>query len=244
MRYFIIVLLGIFLSFISCSDPDFVSRNVGRTSETTFNVDTTVENKGKHITSLGELRVLFIFSQFSNDTSSGSSWPSSTVELPHWTNKIINQSPIPKFESDNLTKYFFEMSRGNLMLYGDVYPKPVIPKYPQEKYKSVSEVNYEILSALDDEIDYSKYDHWSNGDNYRFIEAQDGKVDMIFIVYRNFENRLFFDKAWTGAAYLYLTEDIITNDGVKIATGRLDRGSGIQSRGGKSGFEYIKYVLA
>ena len=244
MRYFTLTIYIIYLLAISCSDQGSLSRNVESVADRQFKVDTTIANRGKHVTSKGELKVLFIFSQFSDDTTASKSWKFKNGDLPNWGGNIINSSNIPNFQSNNLSQYFYEMSFGNLMIYGDVYPKLVIPKYSQDKYKSIAEVNYEILSNLDDEIDYSQYDNWSKGDNYEFVKEKDGRVDMIFILYRNFEDRLFFDKKWTGAAHLYLTEDINTNDGVKISTGRLDRGSGIQSRRGKSGFEYIKYVLA
>jgi len=136
------------------------------------------------------------------------------------------------------------MSQGKFFLYGDVYPEVVIPDQEQSKYKSIMEVNDEIIKRIDYAVDFSKYDNWSKNKNGKYVNEPDGKVDVLFLVYRDFENRLFFNNGWTGIAHLYLTKDILTNDGVKITSGRLDNGSGIQSRGGKNGYTYMKYVLA
>jgi M6 family metalloprotease-like protein len=204
-----------------------------------------LDNNGKYVTSVGELRTLVVYVTFADDASTKSdAWKFSKTQLPVWANKMINSSTKLSFPNQSLAQYFYEMSRGNLMLYGDIYPKVIIPEHNQKHYKSISDVNHEILTRLDDEIDYSKYDNWSKGKDGKYLNEPDGKVDVIFIVYRNFENRLFFNNGWTGVAHLYLPKDVVTNDNVTIAGGRLDKGSGIQSRGGKAGFTYMKYVLA
>lgn len=242
MRNAFVIALIIFTIY-SCS-----FHNTGNNSEKPgfklFKVDNSLKNKGHSITSLGELRTLLIYAEFADDTVKSESWPLGKKNPPIWAQNMINRSALLSSPSDNLTKYFYEMSNGNLLLYGEVYPKTIIPKYKQENYKSIADVNTEIIGRLDDEIDFSIYDNWARTNDGKFIHRADGKVDLIFIIYRNFENRLFFNNGWTGAAHLYLTENFKTNDGVEISTGRLDNGSGIQSRGGKNGFNYIKYVLA
>jgi len=210
-----------------------------------FKTNPELENKGKFVTSTGELRVLFVYIMFADDSDTKSdAWTFSKTQLPDWSTKMINSSTELEFSNDNLTQYFYEMSRGNFMLYGDVFPEIIVPKHDQKYYKSISDVNLEVLTTLDGEIDYSKYDNWSKGKNGKYINKPDGQVDVIFLVYRNFEDRLYFNNGWTAIAHMYLTKDMETNDGVKIKTGRLDKGSGIQSRGGKNGFTYMKYVLA
>ena len=239
---FKIVILLIFIS--SCTYYNFnSSKEVSKS--TLFKDNDTLENMGKYVTSKGELRTLIINVVFKDDTTTKSEgWKFSKTELPSWSQTLLNKTTELSFPYQNLTQYFFEMSNGNFMFYGDVYPKVVIPNYDQSHYKSIAEVNSEILTKLDSEIDFSKYDNWSKGDDRKFVNKPDGKVEMIFILYRNFENKLFFNKGWTGIAHLYLSEDIETDDGVKISTGRLDKGSGIQSRGGYNGYDYTKYVLA
>ncbi|MCB0731018.1 MAG: hypothetical protein KDC88_08295, partial [Ignavibacteriae bacterium] len=238
--------LTLFLSIILISSCSYfmAESTINDGSKTIFKSDYSLVNKGKYATSIGELRVLVIFAAFKDDTSTVSeSWKLNDVNL-NWKDKIVNSSTELNFSEKNLTQYFYEMSLGKFYLYGDVYPKVIIPQNNQTEYNSISEVNHEILLSLDKEVDFSKYDNWSRNNEKEFVNIPDGQVDQIFIVYRNFEDRLFFNNGWTGIAQLYLNEDIITNDGVKITTGRLDKGSGIQSRGGKHGFEYMKYILA
>jgi len=67
---------------------------------------------------------------------------------------------------------------------------------------------------------------------------------LVFLIYRNFANKLFYNQGWTGSAHFYMTKNIETNDGVTINTGRLHKGSGIQQRAGKHGFDYTKYISA
>ena len=214
-------------------------------SQELFKINKNIINNGKHVTSVGELRTLIVYAMFSdNNNVSSAAWNYSKEELPGWTKTMINNSTRLDFPTENLTHYFYEMSNGNLMLYGDVYPEVIIPKYPQKNYKSISEVNYEILSTIDKNVDYSKYDNWTRTKEGKYINVPDGKVDAIFVVYRDFENRLFFNNGWTGSAHFYLSENIITDDGVTINAGRLDLGSGVQTRAGKHGSTFLKYILA
>lgn len=201
---------------------------------------------GKAIPSEGTVKALFVFVQFDDDSTTKSKyWPYDTINLPSWTQQFVENKPTVHFKSNNLTQYFYEMSNGKLNLIGDVYPKPVRPLYDTEHYKNISEVNTEILERLDEKIDYSKYDNWSRDKNRRFIKKPDGKVDMIFLLYRNFPDRLFFNHGWTGIAHLYLSKrEIVTDDGVIIKRGSLDNGSGLIARGGKNGFYWLKYVAA
>ncbi len=210
-----------------------------------FITDTTFVNKGRYTTSAGELRTLFVFVDFQdNDTLNTPGWQWDKKTLPDWANTIVNKNIKLNFPHSNLTDYFYQMSQGKFFFYGDVYPEVVIPIYNQAKYKSIKEVNDEVIKLIDPKVDFSKYDNWSKNKKGKYINKPDGKVDVIFLVYRDFKNKLFFNKSWTGIAHLYLSNNYQTDDGVIIKTGRLDKGSGIQARGGKNGFTYIKYVLA
>ena len=191
------------------------------------------------------LKALFIFVQFDGDSKVKSkTWPYDTLSLPAWTKTFVNKESSRNFPVKNISQYYYEMSNGKFFLVGDIYPELVRPLYNQKHYKSISDVNYEILKQLDDKIDYSKYDNWSKGRDGYFVREPDKKVDMIYLIYRNFSNRLFFNNGWTGIAHLYLTKKIKTNDGVTITKGSLDRGSGIVIRGGKNGAYWLKYIAA
>jgi len=237
-----ITLLSVFL-LASCSNPHLDTTDYY--SVENFRLNKTTPNKGAHVTSKGELKALFIFVMFKDDSLTKSdAWKYSVKEIPSWTKEFVNQSEDKKFPNSNLTHYYYEMSQGNFLLYGDVYPKIIISDSTENKYKTIGQVNYEILKKLDDEIDYSKYDNWKRTSKGKFVNEPDGNVDMIFLIYRNFSNKLFFNNGWTGIANLYLNKNIETNDGVTIKTGRLHNGSGIQLRGGKHGYDYTKYVAA
>ncbi len=201
---------------------------------------------GNSIPSEGTVKALFIFIQFDDDSTTKSKfWPYDTINLPSWAKDFVSSHPTNKFKVNNLTQYFYEMSNGKLNLIGDVYPELVRPKYDMKEYKNISEVNTEILERLDKYIDYSKYDNWGRDKNRKFVRKPDGKVDMVFLLYRNFPNRLFFNNGWTGIARMYLTKrEIKTDDGVTIKSGSLSQGSGLIARGGKNGFEWFKYVAA
>lgn len=240
MKFLIANILSLFL--INCAfnpSEDETNNHIN-----IFKSNSKAENNGRYLTSVGELKVLIIYSMFMDDSTENINWKLDKTKLPNWGKDIVNNSTSLNFNKNNITQYFYEMSNGNFMFFGDVYPELIIPKHSQSKYKSIAEVNHEILTGLDSKINYSQYDNWSKDGNGKFINKPDGQVDLIIIVYRDFKDKLFFNNGWTGTAYLYLTKDIETNDNVKISTGRLDIGSGIQSRGAKNGFTYIKYVLA
>jgi len=230
------------ITFFSCT---FIPQKTKKNSNSKlYKTSSQIENKGNFTTSAGKLKVLFIFAKFKDDTVKSNGWKLEDKGLQDWATKIVNSDTEINFPSQNLTQYYYEMSNGNFFLYGNVYPKLVIPDLRQKEYKSIADVNSEILTKLDKEIDFSKYDNWSKGKDKKYVNKPDGKVDVIFIVYRNFIDKLFFNNGWTGIAHLYLHEDMKTNDGVTIKRGRLDAGSGIEVRGVKNGFTYIKYVLA
>jgi M6 family metalloprotease-like protein len=207
-----------------------------------FSVSISSERNGKHITAYGNVHALFVFIQFDDNYSLESQhWPFDTLALPEWSNKFIDDNIIAS-GYPNLTQYFDEMSNLKFKLTGKVFPKLVRPKFDQSKYQNIGEVNEEILHSIDIETDFSEFDNWTVKENSQFIDSADGIVDMIYLIYRDFENRLFFNQGWSGSAHLYLPNDIKTNDGVIIKKGQMK--SGIQMRGGKHGFHYSKYVAA
>ena len=211
----IFVSFALLISLIKCTATQSQSTQVY--SVENFKLNKSTPSKGVSITSKGKLKALFIFVIFKDDTLTKSAgWEYNTKALPNWATSIVNPSSDKKFPQTNLTHYFYEMSQGNFLLYGDVYPKIIIPDSTENKYKSIAQVNFEILNKLDDEIDYSQYDNWKRTKNGKFVEGADGNVDMIFLVYRNFSNKLFYNQGWTGSAHFYMTKNIKTNDGVTI----------------------------
>lgn len=200
-------------------------------------------NNGKHLTAYGELKALFLFVQFDNDSiNSSDGWAYDTLTLPDWCHHFVDTNSNEYSTDFNLSQYYREMSGNKFYLIGDVYPSVIRPNHDEDYYKNIGEVNSEILQSIDSVIDFSKYDNWTVAGSGSYINKPDGIVDMVFIIYRNFTNRLFFNNGWTGSAHFYLKENIETNDGVTINKGRMS--SGIQLRGGKHGFNYTVYTAA
>lgn len=73
-----------------------------------FKINTKIENKGRYVTSVGELLTLIVYVFFSDDAITKSdAWKFSKTKLPGWTQKMINQSTKLDFSEDNVTQYFY-----------------------------------------------------------------------------------------------------------------------------------------
>ena len=186
MKQLLQYLLLLFLFSCTFNPPETSQPKSGQL----FKKSQTIENKGKYVTSANELRVLFIYAMFSDDKLQSSGWELNKSILPNWGKDIVNSGTEIDFPKANLTQYFYEMSNGKFMLYGDVYPQIMVPNKNQSEYKNITEVNSEILKRIDKEVDFSKYDNWSKDKSGKYINQPDGKVDMIFILY-NTPRRLF-----------------------------------------------------
>ncbi len=189
---------------------------------------------GLNAPSNGIFKTLVVFVQFPDDSENTDGWPLNT--FPDWARHFVNENSGNYFPYYNLSQYFYEMSGGTFQLIGDVYPSVVIPDHPESYYSNISDVNQEVINKIDPYVDFSNYDHWSGANT-----GSDGKVDMIFMIYRNFSDSLINNASWTGIAMLSLNSDMDV-DGVTIERGY--PGSGVQMRGGKYGGTYTKFVAA
>lgn len=188
-------------------------------------------------------KVFVVFAQFKDDTKADTCWPLN--KFPYWAKDYISPTGSGPFAYNNLSQYFYAMSNGKFQVEGDVYNKLIITNHDENYYSSLGESNYEILTrvAADPAVDFSKYDNL-NGNTF----GKDGKVDLIFLIYRNSETSLFssFGRYYTAIAHLELSSTIYT-DGVRIESGGSNGyniGSGVQQRGGFNGKDYSMYVSA
>ena len=181
----------------------------------------------------GTLRVFVVFVQFKDDDSSSTAWPKN--QYPSWASGFVNTTVSNNYPYNNLSQYFDDMSNNTFHIIGDVYPYLVITNYDETNYSSIGAVNYEVLTKIDPDVDFSKYDNL-NGNSW----GSDGKVDFIYIIYRN--SKILFN--YTGIAHLSLSPTTYTtNDGVAIIDGGYI-GSGVQQRGGLNGATYTKFISA
>ncbi len=186
------------------------------------------------------IKVLVVFVQILGDDSTSTAWPDST--LPSWTTTFVNSTTGGTYSWNNLSQYFNEMSNGDFQVVGDVYDSLVITDDTLGSYNNIGEINYEVLNKIDPYVDFSEYDILDGNDF-----GSDGKVDFIYMIYRNVEKmyNMMYDRGYyTGIARLELS-DTIKTDGVEIYyDSTKDITGGIQMRNGYLGDEYTMYVAA
>ena len=232
MRYSILLLLFVQLIFLvnySLGSSD----GCGTISSITTN---TVPISGK-------IKIFVIFAQFKDDDSASVEWPVNT--FPNWANDFVSSNGTGPFAYNNLSQYFNSMSNGVFQVEGDVYNSLITTDENEDVYASIGEVNFEILTrvAADPSVDFSQYDNL-DGSSY----GHDGRVDLIYIIYRNSTSTLFVPagNSYTGIAHLELSNTINT-DGVSIVsggTGLSSIGSGVQQREGLNGRDFCVYIAA
>src|SRR5512147_1252078 len=117
---------------------------------------------GIHITSSGTLRVLIVFVSFHDDDTLHANWPAH--QPPLYLSQFIdpdtslrNQAPF------NLTRYFREMSLGQLNVVGEaVWLESQLSRYQYVNSGSYGLANWNALHELDSAVDFSLYDNWTN----------------------------------------------------------------------------------
>jgi len=127
------------------------------------------------------------------------------------------------------------MSNHTFQIIGDVYDNLVTTNLNENQYSSIGQVNREVLSRIDPEVNFSLYDNL-NGTSW----GKDGKVDLVFVIYRN-STSLMSD--YTGIALLEMSSSYTTNEGVTIQN-NWNIGGGVQMRGGFNGRDYTTYIAA
>lgn len=171
------------------------------------------------------LRALVVFVQFSNDKSDVINWQSG--KLPNYANNIFDDKVSKKYRDSTVSDYFSKMSNGKFDFIADVYPELI----RIDKDTTYGECNLQVLQKIDNEIkDFKKYDNWKN-ENGKFIFKEgngDSYIDMLFIIYRNTDNKKFGVAG--GMANLGFSKDFITHDKLKInGSGPGIQGSGVTS---------------
>jgi len=184
---------------------------------------------GIYITSTGVVKALVVFVQFSDDSDPNNHW--SPQQPPIFMNNIID-SDVNQNSTNylNFTNFFSQMSFGLLKVIGEA--KHIILPNTQQWYKVNKPqrrlIIKEVLTSLDNEINYYEYDNWSSSDVYDHENTPDGVVDMVIVVFRN---TAVLNWWWSGEASLgYGSSYTVENGNVTIKTGfGLNSGSGVTS---------------
>ncbi len=156
------------------------------------------------------LKILVIFAQFKDDNSApqNKEWP--VNQFPIWKNQFIAEkfSEIPQKEF-SISHYFYEMSYGQNLIIGKIFPEYVIVDLPVNS--SYAKANELILKEVDEKIDFREFDNWTIKTNANSFGEPDNIVDAVYIVYRSIPS-----VNWGGIAMLSTT--YTTQDGPRITS--------------------------
>lgn len=138
----------------------------------------------------GRIHALFIFAQFPDDNyqPADTRWPKGDmperVKEHTWVDSVWSENATPW----SMTDYFSQMSFNKLKFTGetDTITIPHTREWYYRNRKNYGAVNKDIIQTLDRRIDFSKFDNITKIRNYKFADTADGKVDIVFIIYRNF----------------------------------------------------------
>lgn len=187
----------------------------------------TVTRGGREITNQGTLRVLVVYVRFADDVLNTADWPNYAV-LPTWAQTLVDPSVPPlggTYTAKNLSDFFDRCSGGDgtgnlglLRVIGDVYY--VTTDGPRSAYGSDAAVHQHVWQKLDHpkgayRINFALYDNWkfmNNGEHYNHQNVPDGKVDYIFMNWR--ERSISYSSQVLGIKTL--SASFATNDGVTI----------------------------
>ena len=192
----------------------------------------------------GTIRVLIIFARFSDDTyePNNPNWKLSDTlaNFPEAQNIIDPFGVSPSnYKKGTLSHFFHKMSNGQLNFVGDIYPRVAIfPKtrlWYVQNGREFGHANADLLDSLnrdDPSLNFAIYDNntMGNGIHGSASNVPDGKVDMIYIIYRNIvmdlsasttptfqqANSIFKWQVWDGIASLSWSRPNLTLDGKTI----------------------------
>jgi len=201
---------------------------------TTTQADVLMNVGGKHLPASGTVRVLVVFAQFKDDQQdpTNPNWPLN--QLPAWSGQLFAGEQSNAYPEWTVSDYFSQMSNGRYHVIGDIYPKLVTTTLSSEQYAQFGMdfgvINQEILSSIDPEVDFTRYDRWSitrfNGNVFMY-EGRDGTAEMVMIIFRSIPSKPFGSTTvraalgyqWSAIALLGYGRSFVSNEGVVVKSG-------------------------
>jgi hypothetical protein len=180
-------------------------------------------HSGAHLPTTGVIRGMVLFVQMPNDATGDDQWP--LGGLPIWADRF----------SADVQRYYRDMSNGTLDLQLDVYDRPLIAPFSEDRYVEWGE-NYgdlikSLLDSVDTTTDFAEYDNWNTANRiYRTEPGSDGKVDLLLVIYRSVARLEFLPYSGVSDLGYY---------GLKFVDGGISRyvygGTGAANDAGSSG---------
>ena len=188
----------------------------------------------------GIIKAVVILIDQENEEGNNNVWPVNGEPNPQYT--FINNSAHTtqaEWISNNISRYFYEMSNGMFQIIGDVY-RFTMPE--NHNYTHHRDVAQDAFQFLDEFVDFSLYDNWRMGNSYNHMNVPDGMIDYVWFVYRSSLGYYFPDIWYSGVVggfSTYVTNDVVTVNGIQKNVKAL-KGS---TQGGYAwGFNYIQGV--
>lgn len=148
---------------------------------------TATQRGGQWMSSRDTVHVLVVFVQFPDDRydTTYSLWPKN--QPPTFMNTYIDSLPSQMSTNGNLSHYFRDMSMGAFKLTGKT--RFIVTPHSRQWYLDNGWcrwlINKEVLATLDATLDFAEFDRWKRYGEYDIRREPDGRVDDIFMLYRN-----------------------------------------------------------
>lgn len=188
------LLLNFSLNFAAFSQTLNFTCGTRETGATRFLKTTTsiASHHGVHLPSRDTIRALVVYVHFPEDRTFDEVWE--IGYLPLWWKKYAAE----------LKNYFYEQSYSTLVFECETHPKPFVLPFSQAQYltdgRTYGEAAKDIIRGLDSTYDFTRFDRWSSQDHpYSINKGQDGKVDILIVLYRNASGSFI---PWSGVSEL------------------------------------------
>ncbi|MDP2303025.1 MAG: hypothetical protein Q8N03_11450 [Ignavibacteria bacterium] len=154
---------------------------------------TAIQAGGMWQTAHDTLNVVVVFVQFPDDMydTTYSGWPTKPLKGeypgPTYLKTFIDSTRFQMSTNGNLTHYFRQMSMGSFTLIGKA--RFIVTPHTRQWYINNGwrrwQINMEVLQTLDANFDFAPFDKYKFYSTYDIRKESDGRVDDIFMIYRN-----------------------------------------------------------
>jgi len=214
----IITLFFLYFSFVTPAVAQEYSDEeiCGFTEEEQEVIENMEQKGGLGITSIGTVRALMLFIDFSDDDEdpNNPNWP--VGDGPAYLDSIIHPDEGYPVRQNNITSFLADNSFDQFIMVGEaIYSQALrsLSDYqndPNTSSNVAKWATWDVLDSLDDVMDFAPYDNWKRIANYQHEEQPDSVIDMIFVIFRRWYSANGFNYlGWAsmpGSGKLYVDE--------------------------------------